>query len=58
MKTRLIGLLVAGLLAAPMTEATVVYYNFTATGGHFGSFSYDDTNTALEPPPLVFMSTK
>ena len=41
MKTGLIGLLVAGLLAAPLPEARVVYYTFTATDGHFGSFSYE-----------------
>jgi hypothetical protein len=52
MKARLIGLLAAGLLAASMTEARVVYYTFTATDGHFGSFSYDNASTTLvERPP-------
>src|SRR4030095_3621145 len=58
MKTGLIGWFVAGLLAAPMTEATVITYNFTATGGHFGSFSYDNTNTTtVATPPGFFGPT-
>ena len=54
MKTRLLGLFVVALLAASMTQATVITYTFTAEGGHFGSFSYDDTNTTTVATPPGF----
>jgi len=55
-KTRLVGLLIAGLMAAPMTKATVIIYSFTAAGGHSGSFSYDDTNTTVEKRAPAFFA--
>jgi len=50
MNAKLVGVFVLGLLAAPVTQATIITYDFTSTIGN-GSFSFDDSNSTTVAQP-------